>query len=766
MFTPNSHRVPVIIGVGELLDRGCDPALEPVEMLVRCIQSAAADAGGAGWIRHIDSIRIVCSMTWPYCDLPGLLTSKLRIQHRAEAIPGPIGGESPVRMLVDCAADIATGQCDVAILCGAEAIKTLMQAMARGSTPAWSDRQPHAKRLSGDDFVTPLCARYGLSAPTTVYPVYENALRRAWGLSHEEAQAESGLIWANMSRAASQNAYAWSGKPMSVHDIITPSENNRPIGFPYTKFQVAQNGVNQGAAVLLTHREAALAAGIPAQRLVYVWAGAGTHEPYDLLARDRFDHAPALECAIRRTLEINRLTAQQIDLFELYSCFPIVPKLARRVLNLPAEQTLSVAGGLTFFGGPGNNYMTHGITAMVRELRAGNGRMGFLYGNGEFLTKHHCAVIATDPPPQEVQVHNLDEQSEFEATYGKVPQLVEIYSGPATVESYTVTFTKNAKVDRLIVIARTPDGKRTLARVTELEPQTTAFFLDPSNESIGLEGFIYDGGDGLNHFSMNPPVVMPPQAVLFERVATHVALITINRPDRRNAVNGAVARLIARYVRQVEDDPEIRVAILTGAGDKSFCAGADLSEVSSGRTPEFAAEGNGFGGFVNAQRRKPWVAAVRGFALGGGTELALACDLVVAGESAQFGLPEVKRSVVAAAGGAYRLPRTISPRVAMELVLTGDSLTAREAFDLKLVNRLVPDDAVIATAIGLANVIAENAPLAVYASREIARAAFDQSDADLAQLSYDKVMAVMASEDAKEGPRAFVEKRKPVWKGR
>jgi enoyl-CoA hydratase/carnithine racemase len=223
---------------------------------------------------------------------------------------------------------------------------------------------------------------------------------------------------------------------------------------------------------------------------------------------------------------------------------------------------------------------------------------------------------------------------------------------------------------------------------------------------------------------------------------------------------------MVEYLERIESDPDLRVTILAAAGEGAFCSGADMAEVAAGHAADLSAAGHGFAGFVDAQRRKPWIAAVRGFAVGGGTEIALACDLIVAGESATFGLPEVKRGLIAAAGGAYRLPRAISPRKAMELILTGATLTAKEAAALHLLNRVSTDAAVLDEAMELACAIAGNAPAAVNESRQLAADTFDSSDAALGERSRQAIGRLMVGEDAKEGVRAFLEKRPPVWKGR
>lgn len=246
----------------------------------------------------------------------------------------------------------------------------------------------------------------------------------------------------------------------------------------------------------------------------------------------------------------------------------------------------------------------------------------------------------------------------------------------------------------------------------------------------------------------------------------HVAVVTLNRPEVHNAISAAVSEALERAVRDIEADPDIRVAVLTAAGGKSFCAGADLSEVAAGKGALIARPETGFAGFVQADRSKPWIAAVDGAALGGGTELSLACDMIVAGESARFGLPEVRRGIFAGAGGLIRLTRSVPRPIAMEMVATGAPVSAARAAEIGLINRVVPASTALEAALTMADQIAENAPIAVRESIRILRLATDGDEARLWEENARSRDVIVSSEDSREGPRAFIEKRKPAWTGR
>ncbi|KUI14124.1 enoyl-CoA hydratase [Mycobacterium sp. GA-1285] len=261
---------------------------------------------------------------------------------------------------------------------------------------------------------------------------------------------------------------------------------------------------------------------------------------------------------------------------------------------------------------------------------------------------------------------------------------------------------------------------------------------------------------------------MTTPAALTERRG-NVMLVTINRPEARNAVNSAVSAAVGDALQLAQDDPEVRVVVITGAGE-SFCAGADLKAIARRENlyhpqhPEW-----GFAGYVRHYIDKPTIAAVNGTALGGGTEIALASDLVVAEERAKFGLPEVKRGLIAAAGGVFRIVDHLPRKVAMELLFTGEPMSSADALKWGLINRVVPDGTAVEAALELAERVTCNAPLAVWASKRVAMGVDDDvitGDEAGWSRTMREISTVIRSEDAKEGPLAFAEKRQPVWKAK
>lgn len=497
----NLDRLPVIVGIGEVIDRPKDPVegLEPLVMLQKAMTEAGLDAGG-NLLRDLDSLDVVNQMGWAYHDIAAQAAEGLGLKP-TRAVHNPVGGESPVRLIQEAANRIALGQSEVAVIGGVECTRTLQDAARHRITLPWTPQDPNAPRLSAKDFVTEMALRYGLTPAVTVYPIYENACRAHWHQTVEEAATESAIIWSEFSRVAAENPYAWAGRFHEPAEIATPAPDNRMIAWPYPKLMVANNAVNQSAAVMLTSLGKARAAGIPDNRMVFIHGSYGGSEPKDFLARDNYTHSGAIDCVLGAVKEKFGKGQKIFDLIELYSCFPIVPKLARRALDLPLSRTMTVAGGLTFFGAPVNNYMTHAAAAMVRRMRAGEGETGLLYGNGEYVTKHHAMALSTEAPAS-VGAHDFDIQAKVDAARGPVPKLLEDYTGPGTIETYTAEFGRDGSPSMGVIIGRTPAGERFVARVAPEDQATLARLTTSDIEPIGMQGQSKYIGEGINQWQM------------------------------------------------------------------------------------------------------------------------------------------------------------------------------------------------------------------------------------------------------------------------
>jgi len=768
----NLDLLPVIIGVGDITDRPemGQSGLEPLRLIEAAARAADTDAGG-GWLAKVDRLYVVPQLTWPYNDLPALVSSTLGIAPTVVPTEG-ISGDSPVRYLMQAAVEIAAGKSVAAMICGAEAFGSLRAAASQRKSPdGWTPGGKAAPLIDGSSYVTKLASKYGLKDPTEVYTLYENALRAAHGQTADASTAESAALWSQYAAVAAGNAYAWDRAGHDASAIATASSKNRPISYPYLKRMVAQLYVNQGAAFIVTSRGAALAAGVPESRLVYVGSGAGASDIDDFLSRPGYSECLPMALALTETLKANGLTAQQIDAAEIYSCFPCIPKLALQAIGGLRESVApSVTGGLSFFGGPLGDFMSHAITAMTRVIREGGANTGLLYGNGGYVTKHHAAVLLRQPPKAAPTNVELNEVVAARRASAPAITLLESYEGPATVETYLVKHDGSGDPQLATIVARTPDGARTVAALHPHDYRGQALLINGEREPIGLAGHIALVNGQMQwtfEAALLPPVGAPGSPVLLERRDGFVAVVTLNRPLRMNSVNARLARALAEIIKLTEADPTIRVVVLASSRPEVFCAGLDLSSLSNPRVlQELMTIEGGFAGYVNAIRSKPWIAAVRGQALGGGFELALASELIVAADDSQFGLPEVKRGIIAAAGGVARLPRALPRNLAAQAVLTGEPMAAELLHRFGVVNALAPADRVIDTAVALGQRIAANAPLAIAESLKLLKLGVDVTDAELSRLSMEAGARLMGTADAREGGQAFMEKRAPVWKGK
>jgi acetyl-CoA C-acetyltransferase len=492
----SEDRIPVIVGTGEIVDRPNEitTGLEPLALLEEALKRAEQDSGGK-LLGEIGSLDIVNFLSWRYRDPANQLCDRLGIKPK-HAYYGPVGGESPIRYLHEAAQRIARGECSVAAVCGAEAQSTATKAERAGLTLPWT---PFAKDVEepkrGAAFQKPIAVKLGVFMPVTVYPFYEAASSAHWGQTPREAMAESGQLWSTYSSVASQNPNSWLKRHFTPDEITTPKPDNRMIAWPYTKLMVANPSVNMGAAILMTSLAKARAAGIAEDRLIHVWGGASAEEPRDYLIRDQFFESHAQNAVLKAAMELAGSDGSAFDAIELYSCFPCVPKMARRTLGLGADVQPTVNGGLTFFGAPLNTYMTHAACAMVRKLRGG-AKLGLLYGQGGFVTKHHALVLSRRALGGTL-TQDTSVQTEADRNRGAVPEFVTEAKGDGSVESFTAIYGRGGDVGHGVVMLRTSDNARALARVPADDRQTLAYLLNLERTPVGSTGTITTADDGV-----------------------------------------------------------------------------------------------------------------------------------------------------------------------------------------------------------------------------------------------------------------------------
>lgn len=494
----SEDRIPVIIGVGQINDRPENPVdgLDSLGLMVEALRIAEQDAGGGEWLKLADGVLIVDQISFAKMgDLSGPVAEAIGATPKECRKTKYPMGDSPVRLLNEAANIIGSGEGQIVAVTGAEALRTAAARAKAAMAAKGEQKEVSAIRDASKQRPIAYRDKFGLTAPVDVYPLYENAGRHAYGQTLEEGQRESGEIWSRFSQVADAEEGAWIHAPKSIEEVITPTADNRPISFPYTKFMVANSSVNQGAGFIVTSLGEAKRRGISEEKLIYVGQGASANEPGDFLKRDDYTHSVSMAKTLNRTMELNGLKTDQLDFVELYSCFPCVPKMARRVIDWPVEKPATVFGGLTFGGGPIANYMSHAIVCMVEKLRE-EGKYGMLFANGGFATNNHTIVIGRDPELATHFPQDFDFQEEANAERGMVPELVEAYEGPGEIETYTVHYKRDGSPRFGVVVGRTEDGtKRFLAKIPASDEAGIAFLTDGKMDPIGTKGVAVPGED-------------------------------------------------------------------------------------------------------------------------------------------------------------------------------------------------------------------------------------------------------------------------------
>jgi acetyl-CoA C-acetyltransferase len=484
-------RTPVLIGTGQVsqrVDRG-DEVLEPVDLMVEALRRAEADAGAPGVLARADSVRVTRELSWRYGD-PGALVGE-RVDASVRQTVYTVMGGNYVQTLVNLtAADIQAGRADVVLITGAEAWRTRSGARASDSPLDWTT-QPEGTEptlMLGDD--TPLSSagevERGVFIPVQIYPMFEVALRAAAGRSPEAQRMRAAELWSRFSEVAATNPYAWIQRAYTPDEIATPTPDNRMIGYPYTKLMNSNNQVEQGAGLILCSVEAARSLGVASDRWIFPLSGTDAHDHWFVSNRFDLHSSPAVRFAGRRALDLAGIGIDDVAHVDLYSCFPSAVQIAAHELGLGLDRPLTVTGGMSFAGGPWNNYPMHGIATMSGRLRDDPGAIGLCTSNGGYTTKHAIGLYATTPPA--TGFRHADVQAEVDATPSR--PAADGYEGAATVESYTVMHDRDGTPETGLLALLTPSGARAWGSTSEPD----VLRLLEATECVGRPATVAPGG--------------------------------------------------------------------------------------------------------------------------------------------------------------------------------------------------------------------------------------------------------------------------------
>ncbi len=521
---------PVVVGVGQVTNRPhseWDGSLadrpEPLGLMLDAVAAAVEDCDGAGaggaapagraLLARTASLRVANPLSWHYVDPGALLAEELGIEP-AQILVTTTGGNNPQSLVNATALAIGRGELDVAVLAGADCYYTRAAARRHPDRPLlpWTvqptDTEPPTPFGSDRRGTTRSEEERGLDLPIHVFPLFENALRAEAGRTLPEHEAHIGGLWSRFSGVASHNPYAWLQEAMTTEDLTTVTEANRMIAYPYTKLLTANLQVDQGAAAILCSAAAAEAAGVPRDRWVFPLAGADAEDHWFLSHRADFHSSPAIRLAGASALALSGTEAEAVDHVDLYSCFPAAVEIAAAELGLPTDdpgRSCTVTGGMTFAGGPGNNYGTHSLATMVGVLREEPGATGLTTGLGWYVSKHSIGVYGTSPNatgavdpgllPDGTVVESAAgfAWADPQVAVGALPQCSPDADaqGEVTVETYSVGFGRPGAPERAVVACRTLGGRRAWAHVTD--PDQLAVLV--TEEGCGRLGTLRADGE-------------------------------------------------------------------------------------------------------------------------------------------------------------------------------------------------------------------------------------------------------------------------------
>ena len=458
---------PLIAGVGELVHRpGDGDAPEPGAMMAAAVREALADSGtGEPLLAAVGLVGCAPPVAWLDGDPGRRVADLLGLEDAATLRSSMQGGNGPQLIVNTVAERIAAGEAEAAVVCGAEALYTVASAMKEGRMPQWPAAEPgrepgevlEADRPASTDAETAV----GMLAPIMAYPLIENAIGAAAGRTEAQQIELAGRLWSGFSRVAATRKHAWSPTAYEPEEVFTASAGNRRVTFPYTKLMNANIQVDQAAALLLCSEAKADALGIDRARRVYLHAGASATDEWFLSERASLAASPAIRACGEALYAHCELEPGGLGPVDLYSCFPAAVQLAAGELGLPLndpERSLTCTGGLTFFGGPGNNYATHGIAAVARELRAAEpGARGLATALGWYATKHALGVYGNRPPARPFAALAPEPAA-------AAREVADPLDGEAVAETATVVYDRDGRPGYAILFALLDDGRRILCR--------------------------------------------------------------------------------------------------------------------------------------------------------------------------------------------------------------------------------------------------------------------------------------------------------------